>query len=79
MSGRAAGLNEKLPEKQPFLAPKRLPGLPGRIAEFLLVVRLRARRRTELCSDMLQHAVHMVLVTCKSWFLNSSHNKQGPA
>lgn len=65
-------------EKLPVLAPNRLPGLPGRIAEFLLVVRLRARRRTALCSDMLEHAVHMVLVTCKSWFLNSSRDKQGP-
>ena len=51
----------------PALAPERRPGFPSRIAEFLLVFRLRARRSAG-SPGMLERAVKMVLVTCKHWF-----------
>ena len=52
----------------PAIAPQRQVGFPSRIAEFLLVFRLRARRRSSLSADILQHAVRVVFVTCKNWF-----------
>ena len=52
----------------PAIAPQRQVGFPSRIAEFLLVFRLRARRRSALSADILQQAVRVVFVTCKNWF-----------
>ena len=52
----------------PALAPQRALGFPSRIAEFLLVFRLRARRRSALSTDILERAVRVVLVTCQHWF-----------
>lgn len=55
----------------PAIAPPRHVGFPSRIAEFLLVFRLRARRRSTLSADMLERALSIVLVTCKNWFAGS--------
>ena len=52
----------------PAIAPGRPVGFPSRIAEFLLVFRLRARRRSLLTADILERTVRVVLVTCKHWF-----------
>jgi len=52
----------------PAIAPQRQVGFPARIAEFLLVFRLRARRRSTLSADILERAVRVVFVTCKNWF-----------
>jgi hypothetical protein len=52
----------------PAIAPQRQVGFPARIAEFLLVFRLRARRRSALSADVLERAVRVVFVTCKHWF-----------
>ncbi|CDS52822.1 hypothetical protein [Polaromonas sp. CG9_12] len=52
----------------PAIAPQRPVGFPSRIAEFLLVFRLRARRRSTLSADILERAVRVVFVTCKNWF-----------
>ena len=52
----------------PAIAPQRQVGFPSRIAEFLLVFRLRARRRSALSTDILEQAVRVVFVTCKNWF-----------
>lgn len=38
------------------------------IAEFLLVNRLRARKRAESSADVLERASRIVFVTCKNWF-----------
>jgi hypothetical protein len=38
------------------------------IAEFLLVNRLRARKRAEPSADVLERASRIVFVTCKNWF-----------
>lgn len=56
----------------PIVASPRAVGFPASIAEFLLVFRLRARRRSALSGDMMERALHMVLVTCKNWFSNSA-------
>ncbi len=55
----------------PAFRPARPVGFPASVAEFLLVFRLRARRRSSLSADMLERAVRMVLVTCKHWFTPS--------
>ncbi|NDP61323.1 hypothetical protein [Polaromonas sp.] len=55
----------------PAIPPQRQVGFPSRIAEFLLVFRLRARRRSALSADMLERAVRVVFVTCKNWFAGS--------
>lgn len=38
------------------------------IAEFLLVNRLRARKRAEPSADVLERAARIVFVTCQNWF-----------
>lgn len=52
----------------PVAAPERQVGFPASIAEFLLVFRLKARRRSALSADILERAVRVVFVTCKNWF-----------
>jgi hypothetical protein len=52
----------------PAIAPQRQVGFPARIAEFMLVFRLRARRPSTLSTDILERAVRVVFVTCKNWF-----------
>ena len=70
-SGKAApGLETEEKQKAglPARASRFAVGFPARVAEFLLLFRLRARRRSALCGDMLGRAVHVLVVTCKSWF-----------
>jgi|GEM_PF-3605629 len=70
-SGKAVpGLDtdEKPKAGLPARASRFAVGFPARVAEFLLLFRLRARRRSALCGDMLERAVHILVVTCKSWF-----------
>lgn len=58
--------------------PQRPLGFPASIAEFLLVFRLRARRRrAALSADMLERAVRVVLVTCQHWFGASEPHQHG--
>lgn len=57
-----------VPSQLPALIPQRPVGFPASIAEFLLVFRLRARRRSALSSDILERAVRVVFVTCQHWF-----------
>jgi hypothetical protein len=59
----------------PIVAPSRPVGFPASIAEFLLVFRLRVRRRSMLSADMLERALHVVLVTCKNWFAASDSHQ----
>ena len=71
LSDKAApGLDtgEKPKARLPARAPRFAVGFPARVAEFLLLFRLSARRRSALCGDMLERAVHVLVVTCKSWF-----------
>jgi len=59
----------------PAISPERPVGFPSRIAEFLLVFRLRASRRSALSGDMMERALRVVLVTCRHWFAgDSSHH-----
>jgi hypothetical protein len=40
----------------------------ARMAQVLLVARLKARTRRDLAVDSLERAAHVIFVTCKSWF-----------
>jgi hypothetical protein len=62
----------------PAVTPPRPVGFPSSIAEFLLVFRLRARRRSALSGDMMERALHMVLVTCKNWFSSARSHHSRP-
>ena len=55
----------------PVVQSTRSVGFPSSIAEFLLVFRLRIRRRSALSAEMMERALRVVLVTCKNWFLGS--------
>ncbi|NMM09080.1 MAG: hypothetical protein HHJ16_02245 [Polaromonas sp.] len=48
-------------------APKQVR-FQANIAEFLLISRLRARRRVAPTADVLERAAHIVFITCKNWF-----------
>jgi len=62
----------------PALKPLRALGFPARIAEFLLVFRLRVKRRSFLSADILERALRVVLVTCQSWFGAGAEHKPAP-
>lgn len=62
----------------PAVAPQRQLGFPSRISEFLLVFRLKARRRSTLSADILERAVRVVLVTCKHWFSSTDAHTPRP-
>ncbi|MEO5658971.1 MAG: hypothetical protein ABIQ90_04130 [Polaromonas sp.] len=65
-------------ENLPIVAPSRALGFPASVAEFLLVFRLRIRRRSVLCGEMLERALRVVLVTCKNWFSASDAKSHRP-
>ncbi|MBC7608189.1 MAG: hypothetical protein H7228_01225 [Polaromonas sp.] len=53
---------------------KRGVGFHARIAEFLLLTRLRLRRHPshpKQTPEIIDRASQVVIVTCKSWFLTS--------
>ena len=62
----------------PAIAPQRQVGFPSRSAEFLLVLRLRASRRSALSADILERAVRVVFVTCKNWFAGTDSHTPRP-
>lgn len=62
----------------PALKPQRALGFPARIAEFLLVFRLRVKRRSSLSADILERALRVVLVTCQNWFGAGAERKPAP-
>ena len=74
VSGLDQGGNTRT--KLPASAPGRALGFLVAVAKFLLLFRLRARRRSALCADMLEHAVRMVWVTCKNWFTTEADHPQ---
>lgn len=47
----------------------------ARIAEFLLIHRLRARHRSAPSADVLQRAERIVFVTCQHWFTPPEQRK----
>lgn len=52
----------------PAPVARRHLGFQASIAEFLLVTRLRARRRAAPSADVLERAARIVFVTCQNWF-----------
>lgn len=75
---REAGEDKPASHPVPAIAPQRQVGFPARIAEFLLVFRLRARRPSTLCADILERAVRVVFVTCKHWFAGADSTAVRP-
>ncbi|WP_332778351.1 hypothetical protein [Polaromonas sp.] len=68
----AAGLPLMSRLRQRLLAPR----LPAKIAELMLLNRLRARTRRDLAVDTLEHAAQVIDVTCKHWFAHEGVDKQ---
>jgi hypothetical protein len=64
-AGPRAPTAAQLPEP---IAQKKM-SFQASIAEFLLVNRLRARKRAVPSADVLERAAHIVFVTCKNWFV----------
>ena len=64
------------PEKTD-LAVTRKSKFSATVAEFLLVLRLRARRPPQNECNVMQRALNMVLVTCDSWFGKANSPKAG--
>ena len=50
-------------------------GLQARIAEFLLILRLRARHKSQPSADVLQRAERIVFITCQNWFAPPEQRK----
>ncbi|EJL85612.1 hypothetical protein PMI15_01748 [Polaromonas sp. CF318] len=58
----------RAPSQPPEPVAKRKITFQASIAEFLLVNRLRARRRAQPSADVLERAARIVFVTCQNWF-----------
>ena len=58
---------------------KRSIGFRAGIAEFLLILRLKSRRRTDRASDIPDRATRIILVTCKNWFTDFNGLVDEPA
>lgn len=56
------------PASAPPAVAKRKITFQASIAEFLLINRLRARRRAQPSADVLERAARIVFVTCQNWF-----------
>ncbi len=62
----------------PVPLPRRQVGFPASIAEFLLVIRMRARQRSASSVDVLERAVRIVFVTCQNWFAAEDSRRVDP-
>src|SRR5215204_3145647 len=71
-----AGLRAPAAAQLPQPIAQKKMSFQASIAEFLLVNRLRARKRAEPSADVLERAAHIVFVTCKNWF---AAHKEGRA
>lgn len=58
----------RAPAHPPEPVAKRKITFQASIAEFLLINRLRARRRAQPSADVLERAARIVFVTCENWF-----------
>src|SRR3982751_3607384 len=58
----------RAPSKVPAPVSNRTATFQASIAEFLLVNRLRARRRAQPSADVMERAARIVFVTCQNWF-----------
>ena len=63
---------DKIPAPRPAAVgaavPKKQINLQASIAEFLLVNRLRARRKSEPSPEVMERAARIVFITCQNWF-----------
>jgi hypothetical protein len=56
------------PAPQPVPKAKTALNFQARIAEFLLIHRLRARHKSAPSADVLERAERIVFITCQNWF-----------
>lgn len=57
---------------------RRLDSQRARMAQLLLLARLRARNPCGRAADSLEHAAQVILVTCKHWFAPSRDRAATP-
>ena len=62
----------------PATVPPRQVGFLASIAEFLLVLRMRARLRSASSVDVLERALRIVFVTCQNWFAPEDSRRVDP-
>jgi hypothetical protein len=65
-----------IPAPRPEPKKKSALNFQARVAEFLLINRLRVRRRAAPSADVLEHAEHIVFVTCQNWFAPPERRKR---
>ena len=59
----------------PLPKTKSAISLQARIAEFLLIHRLRSRHKSEPSADVLRRAERIVFITCQNWFAPPEQRK----
>jgi hypothetical protein len=69
-----AGRSDR-PAPQPVPKTKTALNFQARIAEFLLIHRLRARHKSVPSADVLQRAERIVFITCQNWFAPPEQRK----
>jgi hypothetical protein len=75
----ASASERALPPPQPAPITKSIKAaisFQSRIAEFLLISRLRTRQQSAPSLDVLQRAEHIVFITCQNWFAPPEPRKQ---
>jgi hypothetical protein len=75
--GDAVRSDQPAPPPLPIPLPKAKTALnfQARIAEFLLIHRLRARHKSAPSADVLQRAERIVFITCQNWFAPPEQRK----
>jgi hypothetical protein len=63
------------PAPQPVPKTRTALNFQARIAEFLLIHRLRARHKSAPSADVLQRAERIVFITCQNWFAAPEQRK----
>src|SRR5689334_7595913 len=63
------------PAQLPEPVAKRKITFQASIAEFLLINRLRARRRAQPSADVMERAARIVFVTCQNWFAKPARGR----
>jgi hypothetical protein len=66
---------QPLPLPLPLPKAKSALSFQARIAEFLLIHRLRARHKSVPSADVLQRAERIVFITCQNWFAPPEQRK----
>jgi len=63
-----------VPKRQAATPTGRKARLEASVSEFLLIMRLRARRPAEPTADVLERGVRIVSITCQNWFGSTANS-----